>query len=348
MRALYVNSNYTTFKSRPQGYDPLVHLEINGQRLTSIWRWGIVSDPSEPTEIPFNVNGPNSGYDYFERQIAGATFVKPSAQELGAITMFHDFPLRLWQVTYVPDNFTLPPQYVSFKQTLAEDAINATLVYLTAKGYNTANYASLIYNSANLYSALGTHMVTQFDLMKQVNAGQIDLATFEAKSAAAAGNLQTTLATSAFNIPSTLVEALRRVGTQYSVDASGNIVSVIRHTVAGAMYGNLFLGEANERLLGSLGNDVIDGLTGDDVISAGPGNDTVFGFSGNDIYSGGPGIDTLTYYEADTPVVVSLATGIASQDGFGYQDRFVGFEILSADYTRTCSRAMLGRISCRA
>lgn len=50
---------------------------------------------------------------------------------------------------------------------------------------------------------------------------------------------------------------------------------------------------ANELILGSAGNDVIDGKNGDDCIVGGDGNDTLNGDNGNDVLVGGPGSDTL-------------------------------------------------------
>jgi Ca2+-binding RTX toxin-like protein len=331
MRALYVRFDYTTFEAKPQAYNDFEHLSINGQTFSS--RWGTVFDAGETWDGTINPYSPNTGYDYFEREIGSATFVNPGSQELATYTTFNGLKLYNWQTISVDDGFTIPSQYDNglfgaFVETAWEDAKNAILIYLEAKGYSTAGYARLLNNSYNLYKALSTNFDTQFKLLEQVSTGQIDLATFEKNSAAAANNLLVTTTTSAFNIPSTLVEAVKRIGIQYSVQDPSfpNVTPYINATTSREMYGNLFQGQQNERFVGSLGNDKIDGLYGDDVVSAGPGNDTVFGFNGNDIYSGGPGIDTLTYESAKAPVSVSLAAGLASQDGFGFQDRFVGFE----------------------
>jgi Ca2+-binding RTX toxin-like protein len=50
---------------------------------------------------------------------------------------------------------------------------------------------------------------------------------------------------------------------------------------------------ANELILGTPGDDTIDGKNGDDCIVGGDGNDTLYGDNDNDILVGGPGIDTL-------------------------------------------------------
>ncbi len=49
----------------------------------------------------------------------------------------------------------------------------------------------------------------------------------------------------------------------------------------------------NDYISGGSGNDVIHGGAGDDLISGGAGNDTIFGDDGNDLLSGGAGIDAL-------------------------------------------------------
>ena len=50
---------------------------------------------------------------------------------------------------------------------------------------------------------------------------------------------------------------------------------------------------ANGLILGTTGDDTIDGKNGDDCIVGGGGDDTLSGDNGNDILVGGPGYDTL-------------------------------------------------------
>ncbi len=52
-------------------------------------------------------------------------------------------------------------------------------------------------------------------------------------------------------------------------------------------------GKDNELILGTAGNDVIDGGNGNDCIVGGGGNDTLNGDNGDDVLVGGPGSDTL-------------------------------------------------------
>lgn len=52
-------------------------------------------------------------------------------------------------------------------------------------------------------------------------------------------------------------------------------------------------GNRNELILGTPGDDIIDGGPGDDCILGGGGNDTLDGGVGNDVVLGGPGNDSL-------------------------------------------------------
>ena len=52
-------------------------------------------------------------------------------------------------------------------------------------------------------------------------------------------------------------------------------------------------GNTNELILGTPGDDTIDGGNGDDCIVGGGGADVLFGNHGNDVLVGGHGVDTL-------------------------------------------------------
>lgn len=52
-------------------------------------------------------------------------------------------------------------------------------------------------------------------------------------------------------------------------------------------------GNANALIIGTSGNDSIQGNGGDDCILGGPGNDFLRGNGGNDVCVGGPGTDTF-------------------------------------------------------
>jgi Ca2+-binding RTX toxin-like protein len=61
------------------------------------------------------------------------------------------------------------------------------------------------------------------------------------------------------------------------------------------------------------GSDFIFALDGNDLIYAGGGDDVIKGGGGADTINGGSGEDTASYFDSDTSVIVSLATG----RGFG-------------------------------
>ena len=52
-------------------------------------------------------------------------------------------------------------------------------------------------------------------------------------------------------------------------------------------------GNTNELILGTAGDDTIDGKNGDDCIVGGGGNDALYRGNGNDVLVGGPGSDNL-------------------------------------------------------
>jgi Ca2+-binding RTX toxin-like protein len=80
---------------------------------------------------------------------------------------------------------------------------------------------------------------------------------------------------------------------------------------------NLVGSEFADWLTGDAGNNRIDGGNGDDVISGG---------AGNDVLLGGLGLDTVTYDDAGSGVVVSLATTKLQQTFGSGSDTLSGFE----------------------
>ncbi|MFB0873316.1 MULTISPECIES: calcium-binding protein [unclassified Sphingobium] len=84
----------------------------------------------------------------------------------------------------------------------------------------------------------------------------------------------------------------------------------------------------DDRLTGNGAANLLTGGLGADNIVGGAGDDVIEGGYGSDILTGGPGIDTLSYENARTGVVVSLATtGPQSTRGAGI-DTVSGFENL--------------------
>lgn len=81
-----------------------------------------------------------------------------------------------------------------------------------------------------------------------------------------------------------------------------------------------------ENVIGTAGDDYIEGDGQDNSLEGGAGADTLIGAGGIDILTGGAGIDTADYSGATNSVVVSLAAGEASADGYGGTDTLVQIE----------------------
>jgi hypothetical protein len=77
--------------------------------------------------------------------------------------------------------------------------------------------------------------------------------------------------------------------------------------------------DGSDRLSGQAGNDSLDGGLGDyDWLSGGPGNDTVDGGERTTV-AGGFNVDIVRYDSSEGPLVLNLAAGTATQDGFSDQ-----------------------------
>ena len=101
--------------------------------------------------------------------------------------------------------------------------------------------------------------------------------------------------------------------------------------------------EFDDTLVGADSDDILSGLAGDDIILAGAGNDDLRGGDGADIFLPGAGNDTVSgdddfdsvsydYVPGITPftgIVLDLAAGFASNDGFGTIDTLLGIEDVS-------------------
>lgn len=86
-------------------------------------------------------------------------------------------------------------------------------------------------------------------------------------------------------------------------------------------------GGGNDILRGHGGDDLLEGGAGDDTLEGGAGNDILVGGSGADYLDGGPGTDTASYLGAESPVTVSLLTGLGTR-GDALGDVLVNIEIL--------------------
>ncbi|MBO9559381.1 MAG: hypothetical protein J7515_12490, partial [Caulobacter sp.] len=81
----------------------------------------------------------------------------------------------------------------------------------------------------------------------------------------------------------------------------------------------------NDRLYGTVGDNVLKGLAGDDQIWGRDGNDTIEGGAGADAMAGEGGFDRLSYAGSSAGVYVDLSTGEAF-GGDADGDTFSGFE----------------------
>ena len=72
----------------------------------------------------------------------------------------------------------------------------------------------------------------------------------------------------------------------------------------------------NDTLTGGEENDVLIGLAGDDVLVGGGGDDVLSGGAGRNTLDGGPGNDTVSYLDATSGVMVSLAVSGPQTTGY--------------------------------
>jgi Ca2+-binding RTX toxin-like protein len=117
--------------------------------------------------------------------------------------------------------------------------------------------------------------------------------------------------------------------------ANDTLISIERYK--GTLHDDTMDGsEGNDVLIGLSGNDVIRGHGGDDQLEGGHGDDQLIGGDGNDyLYGGpgadhldgGPGIDIASYLGAESPVTVSLETGLGTR-GEADGDTLVSIEVL--------------------
>ena len=76
-----------------------------------------------------------------------------------------------------------------------------------------------------------------------------------------------------------------------------------------------------------MGNDSLFGGAGDDTIFGGLGDDVIAGGLGADLMDGGAGRDRLSYFDADSRVVVDMLNGTV-MGLFAAGDVFLRFEDL--------------------
>ena len=69
----------------------------------------------------------------------------------------------------------------------------------------------------------------------------------------------------------------------------------------------------NDPLNGGIGNDLIEGLGGDDSLAGGDGHDRMFGGAGNDVLNGGNGIDAMAGGDGNDTYVVDTQSDVVTE-----------------------------------
>jgi Ca2+-binding RTX toxin-like protein len=106
MATLYVQYSYSVYEAKPTEYNFFEDLNVNGKAVGS--RWGVVFDPNETWDRTSNEYSPNTGYDYFQRQVVAATFTRPN--DYGARFELHNLDPYIWTQFAVEDSFIIPPE----------------------------------------------------------------------------------------------------------------------------------------------------------------------------------------------------------------------------------------------
>ena len=108
--------------------------------------------------------------------------------------------------------------------------------------------------------------------------------------------------------------------------------SLFDDSIKGSSANNDLYGEdGDDTLLGGTGNDYLDGYSGDDQLFGEAGDDNLYGAWGNDTLDGGAHGsfgDEADYWDSPFGIVVDLAAGVATSDGYGNgsNDVLIGIE----------------------
>ncbi|MFK7862282.1 MAG: beta strand repeat-containing protein [Granulosicoccus sp.] len=84
-----------------------------------------------------------------------------------------------------------------------------------------------------------------------------------------------------------------------------------------------------ENIVGTAGNDRLQGDDRDNILDGADGNDILIGAAGNDSLIGGNGRDSADYSVAEISVTIDLSAGEVTSDGFGGRDAISGIEDLT-------------------
>jgi hypothetical protein len=115
-----------------------------------------------------------------------------------------------------------------------------------------------------------------------------------------------------------------------SYNFAANLTTNLAETQSLTSIENITAGDGKDYIIGSAGNNTLDGAGAVDYIDGGDGNDTITGGTGADILKGGLGDDTIIAENTDTNLDGGGGTGdiisIAVDANFS-TDTFTGFEI---------------------
>jgi len=88
-----------------------------------------------------------------------------------------------------------------------------------------------------------------------------------------------------------------------------------------------------ENIIGTPGNDSLQGDASDNILDGRDGDDILIGAAGNDTLIGGEGRDSADYSVATVGVDIDISTGVVANDGFGGTDTIEGVEdVTGSDY----------------
>ncbi|MGL4239333.1 Hint domain-containing protein [Tabrizicola sp.] len=116
-----------------------------------------------------------------------------------------------------------------------------------------------------------------------------------------------------------------RLGTASGGDATGDTLTFIENVI-GSAHGDTLTGDSNINVLnGGSGNDLLTAFGFGDTLYGGAGNDTLRPSSGN-LLSGGDGIDTADYSQVTSALAITLSNfgDIENLTGTSFNDRLTG------------------------
>jgi Ca2+-binding RTX toxin-like protein len=102
-------------------------------------------------------------------------------------------------------------------------------------------------------------------------------------------------------------------------------------------------GNDNDTIFGGADNDTLDGGFGDDTIYGGADDDVLIGNVGDDTLDGGAGDNIADYTKSTASIVVDLANGTVTDDGYGDGDKLINIDnIRGADLAGASGDTIVG------